>query len=264
MMTERKRDKLAVELAQNYLLGLDKRITPSLLSKYLQPDPRPGSLPEIYEHILESAQNADRVSGVIKGGVGKISNLKPVLCEFQPAAILKTYTAWEQVLDAIIGKFPKGKFRTAPNAIWPRFCRAILSAANFLSGFQDAGSFYKFADLFDCDDRARLALPLILASCIKGLGFALACDYIKELGYPNYAKADRQLIKIFMALRLSASDDPYKVFCDIVRVAKHARATPYAVDKIFWLIGSGKFYKDGFSIGSQKEQFIKLAKRELR
>lgn len=90
--------------------------------------------------------------------------------------------------------------------------------------------------------------------------------YIKELGFKNYAKPDVQVIDIFEGLGLSDDKDTYKVFCDIVRVAKHAgrKVTPYEVDKVFWLIGSGKFYKHDFTVKSHKQQFIKYARRELR
>ena len=36
--------------------------------------------------------------------------------------------------------------------------------------------------------------------------------------------------------------------------------TPYKVDKIFWLIGSGSFYLDNINIGRKKETFINTIK----
>jgi hypothetical protein len=265
-MDQKQQDKLGFKLAKEYLEKTDSRVTPGLLEKYLRPEPRPKSLPDIYEHMLESAQNANMVSGVIKGGIGEISNLRPVLRGFDPALASESYTSPEGLLDAIVEELkPNGKIRRAPGSIWPKFCRTALQGAYFLGKFQSAESFYAWADDFDCDPRARPALPLIIASRVKGLGFALACDFIKELGFPNYAKPDVQLIGIFRGLGLSKDGDPYSVFCDIVRVANHAgrSVTPYAVDKVFWLIGSGNFYRDHFKIGSHKQQFVAYAGREL-
>jgi hypothetical protein len=46
------------------------------------------------------------------------------------------------------------------------------------------------------------------------------------------------------------------------------RVTPYNVDKLFWLIGSGNFYEDPHvgnrgRIGSKKKEFIEVAKAQL-
>jgi hypothetical protein len=269
-MIPKKQDRLAYELAKGYLLDpekYDSRVTSDLLDKYLKPGPSPKSLPDIYEHMLESAQNRNMVSGVIKGGIGEISNLRPVLCEFEPARILECYTNPDKLLDAFVEKLsPKGKIRRVPNGIWPNFCQTALQCAAVLKTFQSAESFYQWANEFECDPRARPALPLIIASRVKGLGFALACDFIKELRFENYGKPDVQLIDIFAGLGLSDDKNPYGVFCDIVRVAKHAgrNVTPFAVDKVFWLIGSGNFYEDHFQVESHKQQFIEYAKGKLR
>jgi hypothetical protein len=57
------------------------------------------------------------------------------------------------------------------------------------------------------------------------------------------------------------------VFKAVARVASNVGVTPYNVDKLFWLIGSG-FYEDPHighkgMIGSLKKQFIEVAQIEL-
>jgi hypothetical protein len=50
---------------------------------------------------------------------------------------------------------------------------------------------------------------------------------------------------MFAALELCENEvDDYRLFKAIIRVAKNAGVTPYALDKLFWLIGSGNFYDD--------------------
>jgi len=50
---------------------------------------------------------------------------------------------------------------------------------------------------------------------------------------------------IFTALELCPPRvDDYHLFKAIIRVAKNESATPYATDKVFWLIETGKFYDD--------------------
>jgi len=114
------------------------------------------------------------------------------------------------------------------------------------------------------DDRARPALPMLIALEIEGVGFPLACDFLKENGYRNFAKPDVHIKDIFTRLGLARSRNDYEVFSSVVRVALNVGETPYCVDKLFWLIGSGNFYdhphigEDG-RIGNNKEQFYEFA-----
>ncbi len=42
-----------------------------------------------------------------------------------------------------------------------------------------------------------------------------------------------------------------------------SEVSPYKVDKILWLICSGKFYKDGIYIGSHRDRLIQYLKEKL-
>lgn len=119
-------------------------------------------------------------------------------------------------------------------------------------------------DHFEKDQIARPALPLLLDREIHGIGFALACDFVKELGCENFGKPDVHVKKVFRALDLSSGQDDFTVFKDIVRVSRNAGQTPYNVDKIFWLIGSGDFYLDGFRIRNHRDGFIWFARPKLK
>jgi len=60
----------------------------------------------------------------------------------------------------------------------------------------------------------------------------------------------------------------YDVFKAVARVARNVDVTPYNVDKLFWLIGSGYFYDDLYignkgRIGGRKKQFIDVARMTL-
>jgi hypothetical protein len=85
----------------------------------------------------------------------------------------------------------------------------------------------------------------------------------------NFAKPDVHLHDIFRALKLSSPKaDDYEVFKAVVRVANHAKVTPYNADKLFWLIGSGYFYEDrqigdDGRIGNHKAEFIAYAQSRL-
>ena len=257
-------DQEVYALAREFLLGLNG-VTSEMLDRYLSVGERSNSLTGIYKHLLETAQSPNMGPKVIGQAIGGIGRLSGLLCGFQPAAVVEKYGSnWETVLNDIIVQLkPRGETRQKPKSLWPRFCKTITSGADFLAKFDDASDFYKWVDFFDRDNRARPALPMLLSYEIDGFGFSLACDFIKELGYPNFGKPDVHLRKIFVALELSSTEDDYAVFRAIVRVARNVCVTPYNVDKTFWLIGSGNFYLDCVYTGRNRNKFIDYAKPKL-
>lgn len=270
-------DKAAYDLAKGFLVrsGAGKGVTPELVERYLRlgKTGRPQTLAGLYERVLGSAQNANMGAGVIGGSIGGVRNLGPVLCGFEPARVLEEYpSGWEGVLDEIEARLrPRGIVRRTSRSLWPRFCRTILSGAKFLSQFPSAAEFYGWVDAFDrLDERASPALPMLLAQEIDGFGFALACDFVKELGYENFSKPDVHVKDIFWATGLAPfGTSDYEVFKAVARVARNAGVTPYNVDKLFWLIGSGHFYEDPHvgnrgRISGLKKRFIELARTELK
>ena len=273
-MSQQGLDRAAYALAKEFLLrsGAERGITSELIEKYLYlSKPRPSTLAGLYERILESAQSANMKAGVIGGSIGGVGNLGRVLCDFEPSRVLEKYQAdWEEVLDDVVAQLkPRGSIRRTPRSIWPRYCRTILSSAKFLSQFESANDFYDWVDFFDKDERARAALPMLLDQEIEGFGFALACDFVMGLGYENFSKPDVHIKEIFQELGLCPwGTSDYEVFKAVARVARNVGVTPYNVDKLFWLIGSGNFYEDqdvgnGGRIGGRKKDFIEFAQTEL-
>ncbi|MHC9544030.1 MAG: hypothetical protein AB9903_31335 [Vulcanimicrobiota bacterium] len=268
-------DHKAYTLAKNYLPSLNiKGVNAALIEKYMTPfskTPKPVSKQDIYLRALVSAQNANMRAGVIGGAIGGVDRLSSVLEGFLPKAILKKYgNSCDAVLDEIAEKLiPRGEIRRTPRSIWPKYCKTILSTARFIEQFDSAGDFFDWVEKFDRDERTRSALPMLLSHEIEGFGFALACDFLKEIGYMNYSKPDVHLREIFTALKLCPDKtSDYHLFKAIIRVAEHSNVSAYAVDKVFWLIGSGYFYddphvgKDG-RVRSWKKEFIEYAYSQL-
>lgn len=269
------KDKQSYSLAYEYLLSLNyPGVTRELIDKYLhltEINDRPPTLAGVYKRLLLSAQNANMRTGVIGGSIGGIDNLGKVLCNFDPSKVLDKFpNEWETILDEIELKLkPAGEIRRTNRSIWPKYCQTILSGANFLKEFSSATHFYNWVEKFYEDELTRAALPLVIQKEIHGFGFTLACDFLKELGFVNYAKPDVHLHEIFKALRLCPPNaDDYSVYKAIIRVANNVGVSPYNVDKLFWLIGSGNFYKDknignNGRIGNHKSEFIEYAKTSL-
>ena len=60
-----------------------------------------------------------------------------------------------------------------------------------MSNFTDVDDFRSFVTQFDYNKPTRMALPLLISTKISGIGFALACDCLKELGFLSYPKGER-------------------------------------------------------------------------
>lgn len=267
-------DRLAYELAKGYLSSLNiSGVTQELIEKYMNPlslNPKPKSKEDLYRRMLISAQNAHMKTGVIGNAIGGVDKLGAVLYDFNPKDVLKNYgDDWEAVLDRILEELqPHGQVHKTPRSIWPNYCRTILSAVEFIEQFDSADDFFGWVDLYDRDERARASLPLFMDQEIDGFGFALSCDFLKEIGYVNFPKPDIHLRDIFTAIELFDGGGDYHLFKSIIRVARHAGVTPYNADKVFWLIGSGNFYRNpeigsNGSINSRKLDFIEFARPKL-
>ena len=268
------RDRAAYAQARAYLLGFQHQgVTDDLLAYYLSPRPSglaPKTLADAYRRLLESAQNRNMMASVIAGAIGGLGTLGPVLHGFAPRLVVRHFVSWQALLDTIEKRLhPTGKIRRAKGSLWPLFARAALSGAAFLAQFSTAAELLSWIRVFDRDHRKRPALPLLLSQEIDGFGFALACDFLKELGFVNFAKPDVHVKAIVRALALAPEDaDDYTVFKTVVRIARNCDTTPYNVDKLFWLVGSGKFYAHPAlgrrgRIGTDRAAFIRRASRAL-
>lgn len=271
-MINAERDRLVFDLGYSYLLNLaEKGVDQAMLEKYMTLPDRVDhveTINDIYWRMLESAQNANMRAGVIGGALGGVKRLGLVLDEFSPQGVLEIYgDDWEGLLDTIVSELePNGQIRRGSRSIWPKYCKTILSSAHYMTRFENAEDFHDYVTLFDKDDRTRVALPLLMKEEIAGMGFALCCDFLKELGYMNFAKPDVHIREIFTQLGLSSENaSDLELFNAVARVAHNVERMPYAVDKLFWLIGSGFFYDDpqigkNGRIGSQKAAFVEFVR----
>ncbi|WP_458458329.1 hypothetical protein [Pseudobutyrivibrio sp.] len=83
-----------------------------------------------------------------------------------------------------------------------------------------------------------------------------------DIGYVSYPKPDVHLMDVFAELGL-CKHEPLDTFEAVVKMAEVCGETPYKVDKVFWLICSGKYYKDDMEnnkVRPLKREFIVEAK----
>ena len=94
---------------------------------------------------------------------------------------------------------------------------------------------------------------------IVGYGFTLACIFFMDSGYASFLKPDIWVIRFCNELNITSSKDPYTVFNAAVQFAEQAGVTPFYLDRLVWLIGTGDFWIDEVDIGSHLDKFVSFA-----
>jgi hypothetical protein len=274
MKKHKQNDGKIYKLAYKFLLSKKEQgITKEKVKRYFfeADKQRPDKLNGIYLALLKAAQNAQRRSIVIGKSLGEggVKQLGSVLGDFDPKFVKAKYQSWEQLYDTIKREIkPTSQMNKAPGGLWSGYCRTIIEGAEFLSRFSSAEDFYGFIDPFaNCpDERVNLALPMYVHHTIRGFGFALSCEFFRQLNYSQYAKPDVHVATILKGLGCcNDKDGGYEVSLALNRIARKAHVSPYDADKVLWLIGSGKFTKDpeiGHLTGMRAE-FIAYAKKHL-
>jgi hypothetical protein len=259
-------DKCIVRLVKTHVLkchSASDAEARKVLETYLCPKERPQSLTGkngIFHQLAHTAQDWGMAPIVIGRAIGNVEKLKEVLFDFNPINVLQKYpniADWETLLNSIVSELkPKGKIRREKQSLWPRYCRSIISSAIFLSKFKTVQDFYGWVEPFENDPARRVELPQRLEREIAGYGFTLACLFFMEIGCASFLKPDIWVIRFFNKLNITKSEDPYIVFNAAVRFAEQVGVTPFCLDRIVWLLGTGDFWLNKVDIGSQLDNFV--------
>ncbi len=251
-------------LAREYLLSiLPDGMKKSDLDKYFHGEDRePESLKDVFIQLIASAQNRRAMPKAIKFNDRK-KEIGRILYDFD---FVKTAQMDLASLHKQFCNVFHSEYIESSHDSWRIWSNAVIDSAKFISEFKDLKDFKGFVNLFYCNARTRIALPLYISTKIKGIGFALACDALKELGYTQYPKPDGHIINTCYELGLSSKNGTsneamISAFEAVVKMAEDNEVTPYQVDKVLWLIGSGNFYNNGISIPGHREDFLKKAKK---
>lgn len=259
-----------------YLLevAISRGISPNIVVDRMLPVPDyRSSIPKVYERLLQSVANRNMMSSVIGFSVKKGKNddlleerkevFSEVLKEYDPVKLLGTYKDAGSVFKALKGR-PSLHVNSSQNVLWHVFAKGVISGAKFMTEFSDLNIFNDFLSQFSSKKELRLALPLYIAKEIDGLGFALACDFLKEIGEVGYPKPDVQLRRVFANICNYGSKkiSDYSLCKDIISFVEHLEGPDvsrrirlmvhskygisdfpihcYSVDKVFWMLGSWK------------------------
>ena len=261
-------DRVLIEEARAYLLeklgqiqSINKDEAINILSKQITPD---TSIPEfnierLFRGLVGSAGNRNMMPKVVFRSTAAEwpDGYKEVFCDFKPKEFLDRYSSGDALFEEIQEKLrPNIQRALTKRSLWPLFCRSAISAAKFVVQFDTADDFRDWANRFRGDERSLIGLPLVIAAEVVGVQFALACDFLKELGYTEFGKSDVHVKDILTGCALCDSKEDIQIFKAIQRIAKNANCSNYEADKLVWLIGSRDFYKFGLTVDTSKTEFI--------
>ena len=249
-------------------------LNPKVIDEYLSPrnSYKKLTLQTIFIRLITSAANSTMVSNVIQftgsrkdkilqGILGieglesiplKDKDFRPYLEQFSAINIDKTFTRLDTkgILDGNGEKLRK------------RWLHSVQDSGSFLLNFKSGTDFSeRFASL---PSDYLFAGPILIKRKITGIGFALACDALKELGFTQYVKPDTHINTVFIQLGLardvsSKLDTQLNVFDAAIRLvntynkSNSKPITAYELDKLIWLSCSGHFYLHKTRIGKGKK-----------
>lgn len=205
---------------------------------------------------LQDRQGLPKIIGLLREDRKEIFN--KILFNYDCRKILENYTE-DSLLETFSKHFMIGNVDSKNNS-WRLYAKSIISASKFMNAFNGIEDFERFIDRFNYNEYSTLALPILLKETIFGMGFALACNFLKDLGYSEYSKPDVHIKDIFVGLEL-CEDDEYSVFKAVKEMANYVGVSPAQVDKLLWIVCSGDFHLDGIKVGSKKNEFIRRNKK---
>jgi hypothetical protein len=246
--------KALYKCAYDYLVSkIGKNVLEQKLNHYRYH--KADTMDDLFWYMLNSLIN--KVG--MRATIGDIDVLGDYLFNFDPYQTHAHYQDnWKKLFKRIqVDYTPPGPMNEKnKNSYWVIFTKGILSGAEFLSQFESYEGFDEFVNSFAFNDISIGALPILLDQEVYGMGFPIACDWLKEIGYSNYCKPDTHTIDILFGAGVASNQDNYTVFQTMVRMARVNNEAPAVIDRLLWLIGSGKYVEENEKITRQKASFI--------
>lgn len=212
------------------------------------------SLKDAFGKLIHCLQDYQYMPKVINYDARK-QKIDEILFDLDCEKIVEEWTG-ETLFYKFCDEFPISNADSHRNS-WLKFSKGVISAAQFMTMFKSKDEFTAFLDCFAYNQHTREALPLLLSAKIFGIQFALACNWIKELGLTEYPKPDIHMVKVFHALGV-CQEDQIECYRAMLMIANKCNVTAYQLDKVVWLICSGDYYRQKVSIKEKKlrDRFI--------
>ena len=206
---------------------------------------------------LQDRQALPNIIGLLKEE--RKETFKKILFDYDAEQILEHYNE-DSLLTAFSENFVIKNIESKSNS-WRLYAKSVISASKFLCRFNSVEDFESFIDRYS--EYSIINLPIFLKENVFGMGFALACNFLKDLGYSEYIKPDVHIKDIFVGSGLCLDDD-YSIFNTAIEMSNHVGVSAAHLDKLLWIVCSGNFHLDGIKVGNRKSEFISRIKNILK
>lgn len=198
------------------------------LEPYLRTTPAEGEkgfLKLLIHHYYNRAAGQNIIGRSVAARGAAFDDL---VCQYDPAKILNR---WREGGPAALGQaFVDMGFTKQLGKYWQGFSESILDSATFLME-------YKLDVLkraIQINELAELGGIQLLASKIRGFGFALSADVLREAGMIDSIKPDTHIKKMAQIIHLPFQTDA-SLLIDVNRLCKADGISPFKFDRLVWM-----------------------------
>lgn len=232
------------------------------LTHYKHLQTRINTLEGLYLQLLKTLVNANMLPKVIKLNQYR-ADYEKVLFSWDPKKVAET---WGKKPDALVKEIFKASHSRAeaPGRICRNFAAGVLEAAQLIGKYSSFEEFREDIARRGADKDFSAGLQYFKENRITGLGPALSLHFFQRLGFPAYAKPDVHVKHVLRSLGWVGEkerDDRVlmQAMYDAYKIAEEPYV-PYAIDKLFWIIGSGSLcdVSPSFELGSLKDKLKDL------
>lgn len=279
-------------LAKEYLVQQTKRVWPTNIDdqeakveEYFTPNALPLSFESILEELASSLQTGQALPRVIKF-LQRKDKLKEIFCDYDKDQLKNADVRTLQ--ERCKNEFYHGNagWNDTVAKRWEDYVEGMINGAVILSRFNTHEEFISAISNFSRLNKKQFSFDDYQGnkdstSCariinghddtrkwkIKGMGKELACNFLKELGLPDYVKPDVHIQDVFSALGLCSRDE-YECLEVGKMLAKECGVNAYKFDRVIWLCCSGHYYRDypknlGGGAKKLKQPFINYLKTHI-
>lgn len=214
----------------------------------------------MYEHFISHAQNKGRGGPAIRAALGArnwpdkdIADKWLILKAFlNPKDIARAYPSRDDLEQTLQKRFEQEFGQKSFNKTVKNYITTMYQLARWFSQFDDGEAAYTYFDKYykpNAEDLFRHLRSRKDEGNGQDVFFgmnALLRDALKELGYEKFVKPDVHVKDIAIGTEIVETDaSPDNIAQTVQGVAERGGWTPYRLDKLFYLIGSGAFLAEG-------------------
>jgi hypothetical protein len=172
-----------------------------------------------------------------------------LLCDFMPKIVLEKYPSKKDFLLDAMTKTTELSIDENNRKAWYDFFDGVYDSVKMLSPFSDAEDIRNKTTTPNSLNPANEIISFLLEKPKpKGLGPALAADFVKESGLADGGKPDVHILKVLHGIHAIDDENDFNGAFEVLKKIADAnsnsneKVTMYKIDKIIWLICTKKFY----------------------